>query len=170
MDDEAFKAEIARVHASAHHGVYGAEKVWWQLQREGFDVGPDRVARLMRAMGLSGVTRGGHRTRTTTPDQSVEPPADLVRRDFSAKAPNRLWVADLTYVWTWSGFAYTAFITDAYARFIVGWRVSTTLGVEPPLDALEMAIWTRQAKRSISSCITPTAACKSAWSILITSL
>ena len=146
LQDERLKPEVARVHESAYHGVYGAEKVWWQLGREGFDVGRDRVARLMRELGLSGVVRGGNTTFTTTPDPSAERPSDLVKRDFSAPAPNRLWVADLTYVWTWSGFAYTAFVTDVFSRFIVGWRVGATLEASVALDALEMGIWTRRGQ------------------------
>ena len=144
VEDERLKPEVQRVHRSAYHGVYGAEKVWWQLQREGFDVGRDRVARLMGEMGLSGVVRGGKKTSTTTPDGAATRPGDLVKRDFTAEAPNRLWVADLTYVWTWSGFAYTAFVTDVFSRTIVGWRVATTLAAQIALDALEMGIWTRR--------------------------
>ncbi len=146
MADEALKPEIERVHRAAYHGVYGAEKVWWQLGREGFDVGRDRVARLMREMGLSGVVRGGHKAFTTTPDGAAQRPEDLVKRNFTASAPNRLWVADLTYVWTWSGFAYTAFVTDVFSRFIVGWRVGTTLAAQLALDALEMGIWARRGQ------------------------
>jgi putative transposase len=145
LEDARLKPEVARVHASAYHGIYGAEKVWWQLQREGFDVGRDRVARLMREMGLSGVTRSAHKTITTS-GADTERPEDLVKRQFSADAPNRLWVADLTYVWTWSGFCYTAFVTDVFSRFIVGWRVATTLAAEIALDALEMGIWTRRGQ------------------------
>jgi putative transposase len=144
-EDERLKPEIERVHRAAYHGVYGAEKVWWQLGREGFDVGRDRVARLMREMGPSGVVRA-HKTFTTTPDEAAQRPQDLVNRNFTATAPNRLWVADLTYVWTWSGFAYTAFVTDVYSRFIVGWRVGTTLAAQLPLDALEMGIWARRGQ------------------------
>jgi putative transposase len=146
IEDERLKPDIARVHESAYKGVYGAEKVWWQLTREGFSVGRDRVARLMREMGLSGVVRGGKKTSTTTPDEAAERPKDLVKRNFTATAPNRLWVADLTYVWTWSGFAYTAFVTDVYSRSIVGWRVATTLAAEIALDALEMGIWARRSQ------------------------
>ena len=144
-EDERLKPEVKRVHESAYHGVFGAEKVWWQLQREGFDVGRDRVARLMREMGLTGVIRGKPFTVTTRPGEA-DRPADLVKRQFSAQAPNRLWVADLTYVWTWEGFCYTAFVTDAFSRFIVGWRVATTLAVEVALDALEMGIWARRGQ------------------------
>lgn len=145
LEDERLKPEVARVHESAYHGVFGAEKVWWQLQREGFDVGRDRVARLMRELGLTGVVRKAHKTITTS-GAETERPADLVKRQFSASAPNRLWVADLTYVWTWEGFCYTAFVTDVFSRFIVGWRVATTLAAEIALDALEMGIWTRRGQ------------------------
>ena len=110
--------------------------------REGVTVGRDRVHRLMRELGLAGVVRG-KRTRTTLPAAVAARPGDLVERQFSAPAPNRLWVADLTYVATWSGFAYTAFIIDAFSRRIVGWRVAATLRAELALDALEMAIWAR---------------------------
>jgi putative transposase len=123
--------------------VYGAEKIWRQLVREGIQVGRDRVARLMRALGIRGVVRGKPR-RTTTPAEPDQRPADLVNRQFTAPAPNRLWVADLTYVATWAGFCYAAFIIDAYSRAIVGWRVATTLRASLALDALELAIWARQ--------------------------
>jgi len=123
--------------------VYGARKVWRQLQRDGITVARCTVKRLMRELGLRGVVRGKPK-RTTIPDPQAQRPADLVNRDFSAPAPNRLWVADLTYVATWSGFCYTAFIIDVYSRAIVGWRVAGTLRAELALDALEMAIWARQ--------------------------
>jgi putative transposase len=141
--DEQLKVEIRRVW-DANFQVYGAEKIWRQLGREGIAVGRDRVARLMRALGIRGVVRGGKR-RTTTPAEAADRPADLVNRQFTAPAPNRLWVADLTYVATWAGFCYTAFIIDAYSRAIVGWRIATTLRATLALDALEMAIWARQA-------------------------
>jgi HTH-like domain/Helix-turn-helix domain/Integrase core domain len=121
--DAQLKVEIRRVWA-ANYRVYGAEKIWWQLRREGIQVGRDRVARLMRQLGIRGVVRGGKR-RTTTPAQVADRPADLVQRQFTAPAPNRLWVADLTYVATGAGFCYAAFIIDAYSRAIVGWRVAT---------------------------------------------
>ncbi len=140
--DEGLKVEIARVY-KANFEVYGAEKIWRQLAREGIRVGRDRVARLMRQLGIRGVVRGAKR-RTTTPADPVDRPADLVNRDFTAPAPNRLWVADLTYVATWAGFCYAAFIIDAYSRAIVGWRVATTLRASLALDALEMAICARQ--------------------------
>ncbi len=123
--------------------MYGARKVWRQLQRDGITVARCTVKRLMRELGLRGVVRGKPK-RTTIPDPQAQRPADLVNRDFSAPAPNRLWVADLTYVATWSGFCYTAFIIDVYSRAIVGWRVAGTLRAELALDALEMAIWARQ--------------------------
>ena len=140
--DAQLKAAIKRVWDD-NFQVYGAEKIWRQLGREGIRTGRDRVARLMRELGIRGVVRGAKR-RTTVPAELGDRPADLVRRDFSAPAPNRLWVADLTYVATWAGFAYTAFIIDAYSRAIVGWRVASHLRAELALDALEMAVWARQ--------------------------
>jgi transposase InsO family protein len=142
--DIQLKAEIARVHAE-HLGVYGARKVWRQLHREGIVVARCTVERLMRDLGLRGAVRGKTR-RTTTPDAAAARPADLVERDFSAARPNQLWVADLTYVATWSGFVYVAFIIDAFSRFIVGWQASRSLRTGLALDALEMAIWRRQAQ------------------------
>jgi putative transposase len=140
--DERLKVEIKRVYTE-NFEVYGAEKIWRQLAREGIAVGRDRVARLMRQLGICGVVRGKPR-RTTIPAEPDQRPADLVNRQFTAPAPNRLWVADLTYVPTWAGFCYAGFIIDAYSRAIVGWRVATTLRATLALDALEMAIWARQ--------------------------
>jgi putative transposase len=142
LRDAELKVEIARVHAQ-NFGVYGARKVWRQLCREGVRVARCTVERLMRDLGLEGVRRGKTR-RTTTSDQTTLKPADLVDRDFSADRPNQLWVADLTYVATWSGFVYVAFIIDAFSRFIVGWQASRSLRTDLPLDALEMAIWRRR--------------------------
>ena len=139
--DEELKVEIARVHQE-NFDVYGTEKVWKQLGREDIEVGRDRVGRLMTELGLAGAVRG-KTWRTTVPSSVGSRPADLVDRDFSAAAPNRLWVADLTYVSTWPGVVYTAFVTDVFSRYIVGWKVSTTLRAELALDALEMAIWSR---------------------------
>jgi len=139
--DELLSAEITRIHA-AHFSVYGVRKAWRVLRREGIDVGRDQVARLMRGLGLVGATRT-RRIRTTRPAPINARPADLVERVFSAPAPNRLWVADLTYVWTRAGFVYTAFIVDVFSRAIVGWRVSASLHTELALDALEMAIFAR---------------------------
>jgi len=140
--DEALKRDVSRVHRD-NFGVYGVEKIWRQLLREGIAVGRDRVARLMGDLGLAGAVRG-KKARTTVPGDVGARPADLVERTFSAAAPNRLWVADLTYVSTWSGFAYTALIVDAFSRAIVGWRVATSLRADLALDALEMAIWARR--------------------------
>ena len=142
--DTKLKAEIARVHAE-HFGVYGARKVWRQLHREGIVVARCPVERLMGELGLAGVMRGKPR-RTTTPDATASRPADLVERDFSATRPNQLWVADLTYVASWSGFVYVAFVIDAFSRFIVGWQASRSLRTDLALDALEMAIWRRRAQ------------------------
>jgi putative transposase len=141
--DATRKADISRIHAG-NYAVYGARKLWHALHREGIEIGRDQVGRLMRGLGLTGVVRGKVR-RTTVPSELSPRPADLVERIFSATAPNRLWVADLTYVSTWSGFCYTAFIIDAFSRRIVGWRVSTSLRAELALDALEMAIWSRRS-------------------------
>jgi putative transposase len=142
--DTELKVEIARVHAE-HFGVYGARKVWRQLHREQIAVARCTVERLMRGLGLEGVRRGKPR-RTTTPDATAARPTDLVDRDFAAQRPNQLWVADLTYVATWSGFVYVAFVIDAFSRFIVGWQTSRSLRTDLALDALEMAIWRRQAQ------------------------
>ena len=140
--DEALKPEIMRVHA-ANYGVYGARKVWLALNREGIAVARCTVERLMAELGLTGALRGKAR-RTTIADPTAPRPADLVQRRFAPPAPNRLWVADLTYVSTWSGFAYVAFVVDAYARRILGWRVASTMATSMVLDAIEQAIWTRQ--------------------------
>ena len=142
LRDEELKAAIARVHRD-NFGVYGARKVWRQLGREGIAVARCTVERLMADLGLEGVRRGRTR-RTTTPDAATPRPADLVERDFSAQRPNQLWVADLTYVATWSGFVYVAFVIDAFSRFLVGWQASRSLRTDLALDALEMAIWHRR--------------------------
>jgi putative transposase len=139
--DEKLKAEILRVYRD-NFGVYGARKVWRQLQREGVPVARCTVERLMRELGICGAVRGKTR-RTTVADPSAQRAPDLVKRDFSAAAPNRLWVADFTYCSTWSGMVYTAFVVDVYSRRIVGWRTSTSMTTDLPLDALEMAIWSR---------------------------
>jgi putative transposase len=141
--DEQLKVDIERVHRE-NFGVYGIEKVWRQLKREGVEVGRDRVARLMDDLDLEGVVRGKRKRITTVSAEVDTRPADLVERDFSADAPNTKWVADLTYVSTWSGFAYVAFVVDVFSRFIVGWRVLNSLRTDLALDALEMAIWTRR--------------------------
>jgi putative transposase len=140
--DAELKQEVTRVYKE-NFEVYGAAKVWRQLRREGISVGRDRVARLMGELGIRGVVRGTPK-RTTVPAEVGARPADLVERNFTAPAPNRLWVTDLTYVATWAGFCYVAFVIDAFSRMVVGWRVSTSLRTDLALDALEMAIWTRQ--------------------------
>jgi putative transposase len=142
QSDAALKPELTRVNAD-NFDVYGAYKMWRQLNREGLPVGRDRVARLMGEMGLVGLKRGRVR-RTTVPALLAMRPGDLVDRQFFASSPNHLWVADLTYVPTWSGFAYTSLITDAFSRRIVGWRVSASLRSDLALNALEMAIWNRR--------------------------
>ena len=123
--------------------VYGADKVWRQMHREDVAVARCTVERLMRAQGLQGVVRG-KRLRTTWPDLAALRPRDLVKRQFTADRPNQLWVADFTFVSTWQGFAYVAFIIDVYSRFIVGWRVSRHMRTEFVLDALEQALHARR--------------------------
>jgi putative transposase len=139
--DETLRPEVARVHA-ANYGVYGARKVWLQLNREGIPVARCTVARLMREHGLVGARRGKVR-RTTIADPTANRPGDLVQRRFTPAAPDRLWVADITYVSTWSGWVYVAFVTDAYARRIIGWRTGTSMTTQLVLDAIDQAIWTR---------------------------
>jgi putative transposase len=140
--DTQLREEIERVWKE-HFGVYGARKVWRQLKREKIDVARCTVERLMREMGLEGAIRGRKYKKTTIVDEASERPADLVHRDFTADRPNRLWVADLTYVATWVGFVYVAFITDVFSRKIVGWRVSNSLRSDLALDALEQALHAR---------------------------
>ena len=140
--DARLKIEIRRVF-DANYRVYGVRKVWRQLRREGFDVARCTVARLMKTMGLQGVIRGKH-VRTTVSDKAVPCPLDQVNRQFHAPAPNRLWVSDFTYVSTWTGMVYVAFVIDVYARFIVGWRVSRTAHAGFVLDALEQALHDRK--------------------------
>jgi putative transposase len=142
LSDQELEKEIQRVY-DANYGVYGVRKVWKQLHREGTPVARCTVARLMRKLRLKGVIRG-KTWKTTKPDTSSPRPADLVDRQFTVSAPNRLWVADLTYVRTWAGMTYAAFVMDAYSRRILGWQTSTTLRTDLALDALEMALWTRR--------------------------
>jgi transposase InsO family protein len=134
-------AEIKRVF-SQNRCVYGARKVWKQLRREGFIVARCTVERLMADLGLRGVVRG-KKCRTTIPDDLALRPPDLVDRTFTADRPNQLWVADLTYIATWRGFIYAAFVIDVFSRRIVGWRVSASLRTDLALDALEQALWAR---------------------------
>jgi len=140
--DEGLRVEIARVHGE-NFGVYGAPKVWAQLNREGIRVARCTVERLMGDLGLHGAVRGKPKRTTIPVEDRGARPADLVDRQFTAAAPNRLWVADLTYVRTWSGFVYVAFITDVFSRRIVGWQASRSLRTDLALHALEQAIWER---------------------------
>ena len=140
--DEALKAEIKRVFAE-NFQVYGARKVWLQLRRECFAVARCTVERLMREIGLCGAVRGKP-VKTTIQDKAAACPLDRVNRQFHAPAPNRLWLSDFTYVSTWAGFVYVAFVIDAYARRIVGWRASRTAHASFVLDALEQALHDRR--------------------------
>ena len=140
--DLVLKEEIERVF-EANYSVYGARKVWRQLRREGRDVARCTVERPMRDLGLAGAI-GGKPVKTTVSDKGAACPLDRVNRQFQAPEPNRLWVADFTYVATWAGFVYVAFVIDAFARRIVGWRVSRTAHASFVLDALEQAIHARK--------------------------
>jgi len=140
--DDALKPEVRRVFEE-NFGVYGVRKVWQQLGREGHDVARCTVARLMRSLGLQGVIRGKP-IRTTISDKAAPCPLDHVNRQFKAARPNALWLSDFTYVATWAGFVYVAFIIDAYARRIVGWRASRTAHAGFVLDALEQALHDRR--------------------------
>ena len=144
--DERLMPEIQRVWEE-NFRVYGARKVWLQLNREGIDVARCTVARLMKTLGIEGVRRGRRRPATTIPDSASDRPRDAVNRNFTVARPNALWVADLTYVATWRGFVYVAFVIDAYARRIVGWRVSNSLRTDIALDALEQALHDRRVGR-----------------------
>ena len=140
--DGELRQRIRELHR-ANHGVYGARKVWRALRAEGVSVARCTVERLMRAEGLAGVVRGGRRCRTTRSDPEAASPPDRVQRRFVAERPDALWVADFTYVATWSGFVYVAFVLDVYSRRIVGWRAARTMRTELVLDALEQALWAR---------------------------
>jgi putative transposase len=139
--DAYLSEQIRRVHRD-NFSVYGARKVWLALNREGIAVARCTVERLMRAAGLVGARRGKVK-KTTIADPDAQRAADLVGRRFAPTAPDRLWVADITYVSTWSGWVYVAFVTDAYARRILGWRCGTTMSTPLVLDALNQAVWTR---------------------------
>lgn len=141
LRDAELEVEIRRVFDANYH-VYGARKVWRQLNREGINVARCTVERLMARHGLAGRVRG-RKKRTTIPADVTARPGDLVERRFRATAPNQLWIADITYVATWAGFVYTAFVTDVFSRRILGWRTSTSLRADLAIDALEMALWTR---------------------------
>ena len=142
--DEMLVGLIRKVWES-NYRVYGARKVWCQLRRDGVEVARCTVERLMRQHGLKGGVRGQKTPRTTLSEENQNHPTDLVDRDFTVEGPNRLWVADLTYIRTRKGFVYAAFVIDAFSRFIVGWRVSAHLTTGLALDALEQALWARPA-------------------------
>jgi putative transposase len=139
--DAELRGEIQRVW-DENFRVYGARKVWRQLNREGIRVARCTVERLMCDAGLAGAVRG-RKFKTTIADDTTARPADLVCREFTASRPNQLWVSDLTYVATWQGFAYVAFVIDVFSRMIVGWRASRSLRTDLALDALEQALWAR---------------------------
>ncbi len=141
--DEALTPQIERVWHGNMHGVYGARKVWRQLRREGMSVARCTVERLMRKQGLRGARRG-KTVRTTVGEAKAICPADKVNRQFRADRPNQLWVSDFTYVSTWQGWLYVAFVIDVFARRIVGWRVSSSMTTDFVLDALEQALYARQ--------------------------
>jgi len=146
--DEVLRSEVTRVFAQ-NFEVYGVRKVWRQLQREGIAVARCTVERLMRQQGLRGVRRG-KAVRTTVGDTAAPCPLDRVNRQFKAVRPNQLWVSDFTYVSTWAGFVYVAFVIDVFARRIVGWRVSRSMRTDFVLDALEQALYARQPERDAS--------------------
>jgi putative transposase len=140
--DEQLKEQIAQVHRD-NYGVYGARKVWLELNRQGIPVARCTVERLLGELGLRGARRG-RKVRTTRSDPAAARPPDRVHRNFAPRAPNQLWVADFSYVSTWSGMVYVAFVIDAYARRILGWRVATSMTTTLVLDALDHAVWTRR--------------------------
>ena len=144
--DDGLMPQIERVWQS-NMQVYGADKVWHQLNREGIDVARCTVERLMKRLGLAGARRGKV-VRTTIPDKTVPCPLDRVNRQFRADRPNQLWVSDFTYVSTWQGWLYVAFVIDVFARRIVGWRVSRSMRTDFVLDALEQALYARQPELS----------------------
>jgi putative transposase len=145
LRDEALKPVIAHLH-ERNYGVYGVRKLHAALRRDGVPIGRDQTARLMRQLGLTGVRRGKVK-RTTIADPAASRPADLVNREFHAQRPDRLWVCDLTYLRTWAGFAYLALVIDVFSRRILGWAFADHMRTELPLEALELAIWTRQQPR-----------------------
>ena len=149
--DEQLIPDIQRVW-HANWQVYGADKVWLQMNREGVRIARCTVERLMRRLGLQGARRG-KKVRTTTPDAAAPCPMDRVKRVFKASQPNQLWVSDFTYVSTWQGWLYVAFVIDVYARRIVGWRVSTTMQTDFVLDALEQALYEGSVRISVCEAI-----------------
>jgi len=145
--DDEISQQIRRVY-DENFQVYGARKVWRQLGREGVAVARCTVERLMQGLGLQGIVRGSRR-RTTISRDLADCPADLVKRQFSAIRPNQLWVSDFTYVATWTGFVYTAFVIDVFSRRIIGWRVARSMHTDLVLDALEQALWARSQTRGV---------------------
>jgi transposase InsO family protein len=145
--DNTLAIEIQRVWEE-NFQVYGARKVWRQLNREDIEAARCTVERLMKRLGIEGARRG-RRCRTTIPDTAADRPADLVLRQFVAERPNQLWVADITHVATWSGFVYVAFVIDVFARCIVGWRVARSMRTDLVLDALEQALWARGGAQGV---------------------
>ncbi len=146
--DEELCREIDRVWRESHCN-YGARKVWKQMHREAIPVARCTVERLMAKLGIAGVRRG-RRCVTTIPSEMADKPLDLVQRQFVADRPNQLWVADITYVATWSGFVYVAFVIDVFSRWIVGWRVLQSMQTELVLDALEQALWARGKPKGVT--------------------
>jgi putative transposase len=145
--DRELSIDIQRVWCE-NFRVYGARKIWLQMNRESIRVARCTVERLMRQLGLRGIVRGRY-CKTTMSNTAADHPSDLVNRRFTATRPNQLWVADFTFVATWSGFVYVAFITDVFARRIVGWRVSNSMRTDLVLDALEQAIWARKGAEGV---------------------
>jgi putative transposase len=144
LRDEQLMPLIEEIHAESG-ATYGARRITRALRHKGIEVARCTIERLMRELGIEGVIRG-QRRRTTVPEPSAPRPPDLVDRNFTATRPDQLWVADMTYVRTWSGWAYVAFVLDVYSRMIVGWQVANHMRTELPLDALEMALWRRRIK------------------------
>ena len=145
--DQELTVEIERVWKE-NRRVYGARKIWRQLNRESIVVARCTVQRLMKRLGIQGVVRG-RRCKTTFGTPAAIMPADLVKRRFTASRPNQLWVADFTYVSTWSGFVYVAFVTDVFSRKIIGWRVSNSMNADLVLDALDQALWARASPQGL---------------------
>ncbi len=141
--DDAWRPEITRVYHATRRR-YGAKKVWKALHREGHAVARCTVERLYHGLGYRGVVRGQPTVKTTLADAMADRPLDLVQRHFTATRPNQLWVSDFTYVATWAGFVYVAFVTDAFSRRIVGWRASRSMRSDLALDALEQALYDRE--------------------------
>jgi putative transposase len=144
LRDEWLGTHIRRIY-DANYQVYGARKIWRALHREDIAVARATAQRVMRDLGIHGAVRGQPK-RTTVADETAQCPADLVKRDFTAPRPNRLWVADITSIRTLVGFAYAAFVVDVFSRMIVGWQLATHLRTDLTLDALQMALWRRDAR------------------------